>query len=91
MNTTYNKSYSDGQNWILDCHLNIEHLNTGQVKFHFSDVSVIQMFVIQIRDVIKIIISYFVQVTLVLGVRRNVFRATKKVTYHETAQKEEAR
>ena len=61
------------------------------IKVHFSDISVIQMFVIQNRNVIKIMISYFVQVTVVLGVRRNVFRATKKVTYHETAQKEEAR
>ena len=34
-------------------HLNTRHLNTGQVKAHYLDVSSIQMFVIQIPTVGK--------------------------------------
>ena len=38
--------------WIPNNHLNTGHLNTGQVKVCYSDVSVIQMFVIQIPTVL---------------------------------------
>ena len=37
--------------WIPNYHLNTGHLNTRQVKVRYSDVSVIQMFVIQIPTV----------------------------------------
>ena len=40
--------------WIPNYHLNTGHLNTGQVKVRYSDVSVIQMFVIQIPTVFKL-------------------------------------
>ena len=39
---------------IPNCHLNTGHLNTGQVKVHYSDVSVIQMFIIQIPTVQRV-------------------------------------
>ena len=39
---------------MLNTHLNTGHLNTGQVKVHYSDVSAIQMFVIQIPTVLFI-------------------------------------
>ena len=38
--------------WITNYHLNTRHLNTRRVKVHYSDVSVIQMFVIQITTVV---------------------------------------
>ena len=38
--------------WIRNYHLNTWHLNNGQVKVRYSDVSIIKMFVIQIPTVI---------------------------------------
>ena len=42
--------------WIPNYHLNTGHLNTGKVKVRYSDVSVIQMFVIQI-PIVKVCYS----------------------------------
>ena len=44
--------------WILNYHLKTGHLNTGQVKVCYSDVSCIQMFVIQIPTVAISIADY---------------------------------